>query len=208
VFDEPYEPAPDVWGVGWVRGRPWAVSEADIADEAEVSAAHLRALGVEAGDVVLLVFTLTQTLHGAPLERAAATLGARYSCADATEGDAFRVEALTRLLQPKAVVGVNEAVIAGLADPAAALGSVPVVATADDPATEVLLAAGLAPRRWVALGPTSACETSPGAGARFDTERWQIDVAADGEALLTNRVPRHTAAERLPTGVPASLLRR
>jgi hypothetical protein len=208
VFDEPYEPAPEVWGVGWVGDRPWAVSEADIADETEVSAGHLRALGVGAGDLVLLVFTLTQTLHGAPLERAAAALGARFSCADATEGDAFRVEALSRLLQPKAVVGVDEAVIAGLADPAAALGSVPVVATADGAATEALVAAGLSPHRWVALGPTSACETTPGEGARFDTDRWRVDVADDGEALLTNLAPRHTAADRLRTGVPAALLRK
>ena len=115
MFDEPYEDPGEVWGVGWIHGegrrRPWALGHADVADESEVAAGHLTRLGVGEGDLVLLVFTLSDTVHGAPLELAAGRLGARYSCADATEGDAFRTASLIRQLQPRAVVGVNEAEI-------------------------------------------------------------------------------------------------
>jgi hypothetical protein len=61
-------------------------------------------------------------------------------------------------------------------------------------------AAGVAPRRWVKLGPTSAWEEQPGRLV-YDATRWDASDGPDGEVLLTNRVERLTSCERLPTGV-------
>jgi hypothetical protein len=73
------------------------------------------------------------------------------------------------------------------------------LATADDDAYDELTAGGLAPRRWVKLGPTSAWEEEPGT-LTYDASRWEArDV--DGTITLTSVVDRLTPCERLPTGV-------
>jgi hypothetical protein len=210
TFAAAFEDPPTVWGVGRLvidgEVTPWPVSQHDIDDEAESQAPQLAALGVGSGDLVLVVAMLSQAVHAVPLEKAAGRLGALYSSADASVGDAFRCASLIRQLEPVAVVGVNEAVLDGLA----ALGRdvqdvfAPVagrVATADDAAYDALAAAGLAPRRWVKLGPTSAWETAPGSGTlAYDAERWGADDGG-GEVVLTNQVPRLTPCARLRTGV-------
>lgn len=209
---------PAVWGVGRVHVggegmRWWPVSPADVEDEAQSQAEALRSLGAGPGSVVLLTSMLSEAVHVAPLERAAELVGARYSSADASVGDAFRTGAMVRLLSPVAVVGVRAAVLQGLAergdDPAAVLAAVPVVATADEEAHAALTAAGLAPRRWLKVGPTSAFECERRDGAHLDGERWRAEIVpATGEVLLTSLVPRLTPCERLPTGLLADVVDR
>jgi hypothetical protein len=210
TFAAAFENPPAVWGVGrlLIDGAvtPWPVSQHDIDDEAESQAPRLAALGVGPGDLVLVVAMLSQAVHAVPLERAAGRLGALYSSADASVGDAFRCASLIRQLEPVAVVGVNEAVLEGLAVLERDVQEVfaPVagrVATADDAALYTLAAAGLAPRRWVKLGPTSAWETEPGSGTlAYDSDRWRAEDNT-GEIVLTNQVARLTPCARLHTGV-------
>ena len=197
MFAKRYEDPPEVWGVGrLVLGgevTPWPVAERDIDDEAESLAPRLAALGL-----------LSQAMHVVPLERAAGRVGALYSSADATPFDAFRVAALARQLEPQVVMGITGDVLDGLAeagrDPAEVLGSVPAVVTADDDAHARLDAAGLAPRRWVKLGPTSAIEERPQDGPVYDATRWRVEEDA-GELLISNRVPRLTPARALRTAI-------
>ena len=210
TFARAFEDPPAVWGVGrLVIGEaitPWPVSQHDVDDEAESHAPRLAALGVGAGDIVLVVAMLSEAIHAVPLEKAAGKLGALYSSADASTGDAFRCASLIRQLEPVAVVGVNAAVIDGLA----ALGHevrdvfAPVagrVATADEAAHAALGAAGLSPRRWVKLGPTSAWETEPGSDTlAYDAERWHVEDGGD-ELAITNRATRLTLCTGLRTGV-------
>jgi hypothetical protein len=201
------EPAPEVWGVGRlvVDGavRPWPVNAADIDDEAIVAADHLRSLGAGTGDLVLVVALLSEAIHAVPLEKAAGLVGALYSSADATAMDAFRTDYLIKQLRPCAVIGVSNAVVIGLRENARTLadvfGPVAEVATADDIARQALLDAGLSPRRWAKLGPTSALECAERAGLHVDGERWHVEHG-DGQVLLTNLAPRLTPCERLPTG--------
>ena len=208
MFAKRYEDPPEVWGVGrLVLGgevTPWPVAERDIDDEAESLAPRLAALGLEAGGLVLIVSMLSQAMHVVPLERAAGRVGALYSSADATPFDAFRVAALARQLEPQVVMGITGDVLDGLAeagrDPAEVLGSVPAVVTADDDAHARLDAAGLAPRRWVKLGPTSAIEERPQDGPVYDATRWRVEEDA-GELLISNRVPRLTPARALRTAI-------
>jgi hypothetical protein len=202
------EPAPDVWGIGRVvvddTVTPWPVSAADVDDEAVVAADHLRSLGAGAGDFVLVVALLSEAIHAVPLERAAGLVGALYSSADATAMDAFRTDYLIQQLHPRAVIGIRDTVVTGLRENdrplAQVFGSVDAIATADEGAWHALVDAGLSPRRWIKVGPTSALECAERSGLHIDGERWSAEIG-DGEVLLTNRVPRLTPCDHLATGV-------
>lgn len=189
-------PAPGVWGVGRVGSAPWSVSPADVADEVETAVEHLRILGVEPGGLVLIVSSLSETIHVAPLELAAGRLDARWSSADATEADASRTPSLIRQLSPDAVVGINETVVNALDNVRETFASVRAVAVTD----EVAWRAVDSPRWWLRLGPTSAFECAARAGAHFDAARWLVD-AREGEIVVSNLTPRLTPARALPTGV-------
>ena len=201
-------PPPDVWGVGRVViGRdvvPWPVSAADVEDEALAAGAHLDSMDVGNGDLVLLISLLSEAVHVAPIEMAINARGALFSSADASVGDAFRVAALVDQLRPRAVLGVGTPTIEGLVDlgrdPAAVLGPVPVIATRDERAHDVLVAGGLQPRRWLCLGPTSAFECERATGAHLDESRWQVSPSDDDGLVLNGRAPRLTPAVALPVG--------
>jgi hypothetical protein len=208
TFAARFEEPPAVWGVGRlvVDGAvtPWALAQRDVEDEAESLAPRLTALGLEPGGLVLIVSMLSEAMHAVSLEQATGRCVGLYSSADATPFDAFRVAALVRQLEPQIVIGLTGAVLDGLAetgrDPADVLGLVPAVVTADADAHRRLRAVGLAPRRWVKLGPTSAIEPRDEDGPVYDAMRWEVD-AVDGELVVSNRVPRLTKARRLRTGV-------
>ena len=208
TFAKRYEDPPEVWGVGRIvvdgEVTPWPVAQRDVEDEAESLAPRLAALGLEPGGLVLVVAMLSQAVHAVPLEQAAGRIGALYSSADATPFDAFRVAVLTRQLVPHVVIGITGGVLDGLGEagqvPADVLGSVPAVVTADDDAHTRLRAAGLAPRHWVKLGPTSAIEDVAGEGPVYDVSRWRVEEDG-GELVISNVVPRLTEARALRTGV-------
>jgi len=208
MFAKRYEDPPAVWGVSRVvvdgDVTPWAVAQADIDDEAESLAPRLAALGLEPGGLVLIVAMLSQAMHAVPFERAAGKLGALYSSADATPFDAFRVAALTRQLEPQVVMGITGGVLDGLIEagrePAEVLGPVPAVVAADDDAHGRLRAAGLAARRSVQLGPTTAVEGLDQNGPVYDATRWSVEEV-DGDLVISNLVPRLTEARQLRTGV-------
>jgi hypothetical protein len=208
MFAKRYEDPPAVWGVGRVvvdgKVTPCPVAQRDIEDEAESVAPRLAALGLEPGGLVLVVAMLSQAMHAVPFERAAGKLGALYSSADATPFDAFRVAALARQLEPQVVAGITGSVLDGLAeagrDPADVLGPVPAVVAADDDAHARLRTAGLAPRRSVQLGPTTAIEAVDQSGPVYDATRWTVEEV-DGELVISNLVPRLTEARQLRTGV-------
>jgi hypothetical protein len=208
MFAKRYEDPPAVWGVSRVvvdgDVTPWAVAQADIDDEAESLAPRLAALGLEPGGLVLIVAMLSQAMHAVPFERAAGKLGALYSSADATPFDAFRVAALTRQLEPQVVMGITGGVLDGLIEagrePAEVLGPVPAVVAADDDANARLRAAGLAARRSVQLGPTTAVEGLDQNGPVYDATRWSVEEV-DGELVISNLVPRLTETRQLRTGV-------
>jgi hypothetical protein len=202
-------PPPDVWGVGRVvvAGEmvPWPVSAADIEAETRSQTASLRRLGVREGDVVVICSKLSEAIHAFPLESAANALGARYSSTDATEFDAFRTAAMIEQVSPRVVIGVNREVVAGLRglgrDIHDVFAPVAVVATVDDEAHAALAAAGLAPRQWVKLGPTSAFECEARAGAHFDGSRWRVDADGDGRLAISVLVPTSTACDGFVLGL-------
>ena len=208
------EQAPDVWGVGRlvVDGvvTPWPVSQSDIDDEAAAAAVHLASLGVGSGHVVVIVALLSEAVHAVPMEKAAGLVDALYSSADATTMDASRTRYLINQLRPRAVVGVNGDVIRGLREaghePAEVFAAVPAVATADDAAWRALVDAGLAPRRWAKIGPTSALECAERSGLHADGGRWDVDVDVDGgRVVITNRAVRLTPSARLRTDFAGSI---
>jgi hypothetical protein len=208
MFAKRYEDPPEVWGVGRIvvdgELTPWPVAQRDIEDEAQSLVPRLAALGLEPGGLVLVVAMLSQSVHAVPLEQAAGKVGALYSSADATPFDAFRVAALTRQLEPQAVIGITGEVLDGLVeagrDPTGVLGPVPAVVTADEDAHARLRAAGLSPRRWLKLGPTSAIEGLGDDGPVYDASRWRVEELG-GELVVSNIASRLTDATRLRTGI-------
>jgi hypothetical protein len=210
-----YEEMPRAWGVGRIvvgdEVTPWPVSAADIDGEAAWLAPRLEALGLPDGGLLLIVSLLSQTVHVTPFEQAAGLVGARYSSADATPFDAFRTASLVRQLHPDVVLGVDGAVLDGLAELGRAFDEVfsPVrtVVAADAGAFTRLVEAGLRPRRWVKLGPTNAVQSLDDDALHYDPARWQVGADADtGELLLTNVADRLTPCERLRTGVHGRVL--
>jgi hypothetical protein len=204
-----FEPAPRVWGVGRVvvggDVTPWPVSRADIEDEAAAMEPRLVALGLRDGGLVLIVSLLSQAIHVAPFEQAAGLVGARFSSADATPFDAFRTASLIRQLHPDVVMGVDVSVLDGLdeqgRDLAEVFGPVGAVVAADAGAVERLRAAGLQPRRWVKLGPTSAVQALDGDDLVYDPARWLVDVdPGTSELLITNVADRLTPCDGFATG--------
>lgn len=201
--------APDVWGVGRVvvggEAIPWPVSEADVEDEAASQARALARLGVRQRDVVVLCSLLSQAIHVFPLEEAVNALGARYSSTDATEFDAFRTAAMVRQVEPRAVIGLNGAVVKGLRDLGRdvhdVFAPVPVVATSDEDAHASLRDAGLAPLRWRLLGPTSVFECDARDGLHVDGSRWRAECDDGGGLVLTNLAPRLKPCDRFVTGL-------
>jgi hypothetical protein len=213
TFAAAYEDVPGPWGVGRVvvgdTITPWPVSEADIDDETASMTAHLAALGLHEGGLVLIVSLLSQMIHVNPFERAASRLGALYSSADRTPFDAFRTAALIRQLQPAIVMGIDGRVLDGLSDAgrdvADVFGPVPVVLTVDGRATTRFQAARLEPLRWVTLGPTSAVQHPGDDELTYDAERWQV-TESNGELHITNLADRLTPCVDFTTGIHGSVV--
>jgi hypothetical protein len=207
-------PSPDVWGVGrlLVAGEmvPWPVSQADIDDETQAHVASMQRLGVGEGDVVVICSLLSETIHVFPLEQAANIVGARYSSTDATEFDAFRTAVMISQVAPKAVIGVSRDVITGLRaagrDLHEVFAPVGAVATTDDDAYDALEAAGLAPRRWLKLGPTSGFECAERDGVHIDAGRARITANADGGLLVTTTAQRLTPCVDVATGLRGAVV--
>lgn len=208
TFAAAFEDPPRVWGIGRVVVRdeviPWPVSEADVDDETEVAADQLRALGLRADELVLIVSLLSQAIHVAPFERAAGKVGALYSSADASRFDAFRTASLIKQLEPTVVIGIDAGVLDGLGDlgrdAAEVFGPVRAVVAADDDAYARLRAAGLEVGRWLRLGPLSAVARPGERALSYDATRWQVDEV-DGELLVTSLAERLTPCDRFATGV-------
>lgn len=208
-----YEEAPRVWGVGRILSdgelTPWAVSQSDIDDEAESLAPRLAGLGLENDGLVLIVSLLSEAIHVVPLEKAAGKVGALYSSADATPFDAFRTDALIRQLHPSVVLGLDGGVLDGLMeagkDLVTVFSPVPAVVARDGASAARLRDAGLSPRGWARLGPTSALQKLDDDAFEYDASRWKL-AERDGELRVTNLVDRLTPSDGLRTGVRGTVL--
>ena len=211
TFAAAYEDPPVAWGVGRVvvgdEMIPWPVSPRDIDDETESMVPRLAALGLGEGGLVLIVSLLSDTIHVYPFEQAAGRLGALYSSADRSPFDAFRTASLIRQLRPTVVMGIDRRVLDGLADADRDLhevfAPVPAVVAVDDDAVARLTDAGIAARRWITLGPTSALQSLDDDALVYDATRWAVEsgnIGASGELVITNLVDRLTPCDGLRTG--------
>ncbi|MCU1460898.1 MAG: hypothetical protein JWO37_973 [Acidimicrobiales bacterium] len=193
-----------LWGIGRLagdagNGPPYRVSGDDVRKDFKAAIAALQSLGVGAGDHVLFVSMLSEAAQVGPFELAASRLGARYSSADAQQFDAHRTATLVRRVRPKAVLGVNAAVLAGLDE----IEVDPAVGARPDAIDRIPGATW-----WLPVGPAVAvgCTAGRAAGGHVDAGEWRIETDREGQVRISNARPeRATALDRWPTGILASI---
>jgi hypothetical protein len=195
------------WGIGCYEAatgrRPWEISHEEIQRDIAFAGRRLAALGVGAGDRVLVCSMLSEAGQFWPWIVGALLAGAQVSCADATRGDAARLATFTRHLTYRAVLGVNRPLLDGLDDlgrPWPEVFAGVALLGARPGAFGPLRAAGLAPHRFVVCGPVVGVGAEPDAPARVDGEEWEL-AAAGGHVLVTNRKERMTVFDRAPVAV-------
>jgi hypothetical protein len=183
------------------------VSGDDVRRDFKAAIAMLESLGVGAGDHVLIVSMLSEAAQIGPIELACGRVGVRYSSADAQQFDAHRTATLVQRVGPKAVVGVNAAVIDGLAeldiDPAQLFATTPMVAAHAGAIDAIPNAVW-----WLPVGPAIAvgCTAGRAAGAHLDAGEWRVELDEEGQVLISNARPeRATPLGRWPTGLHATI---
>jgi hypothetical protein len=201
-----------LWGIGsyddGTTRVPWEISQAEIQRDMGAAARLLASLDLGSGSRVLICSMLSEAGQFWPLTVGAMLTGAQLSCADASEGDAVRVEMFTRLVGYTAVFGVTGAILDGLDSLgrtyADVFGGIRIVGARPD-AYARLVAAELAPHHFVVCGPMIAVGPEPAAPARHDDAEWSVDV--DGDRLaVTSLQPRATTFTRAPTAVRGALV--
>lgn len=195
--------AQPLWGISEIATndgpQTFAMSfddfEADVASAGDM----LESLGADRGDSILAVSTFAESGMYTPLFEAAWRRGIIVSCAEATAPDAHRVVLLVRVLpRLRAVVGVNDAVLDGLAAAGHDIGSAfaGAAATAARPgAWARMRSAGVPARLWVHLGPALGVECAEAAGAHI-ASTWHIDSDADGVVTVHSAAARASGAQR------------
>lgn len=201
-----------LWGIGRLagdggEGPPFRVSADDLRQDFKAAIAMLEAFGVDAGDHVLIVSMLSEAAQIGPIELACGRLGIRYSSADAQQFDAHRTATLVQRVAPKVVMGVNGAVLEGLAElrlEPAEVFATPTIVAARPEAVDAIPGAVW----WLPIGPAVAagCTSGRDAGAHLDAAEWRADIDEEGFVRITNvRAERATTLDRWPTGVRARL---
>jgi hypothetical protein len=204
--------APANWGVGCYDApdgrRPWRIGNDEIGRDIGYASRTLGELGFGPGGRVLFCSMLSEAGQFWPWIVATMVSGAQLSCADATHGDAVRVEVLLRHMTFDGVVGVNDALLDGCDERGVAydelFASVRFVA-ARPGAYERLVVAGLPAARFALCGPAVAIAPAPDAPAAVDADEWRLDEH-DGVVLVTNRAERATNFDRTPVGAPVHVV--
>jgi hypothetical protein len=203
-----------LWGVGqWIdelgERVAWEVGSDEINRAIGSAPARLAMLGVERGERVLFTSMLSEAAQFWPLVVGCMLAGAQLSCADATSGEALRVQMFTRLLSYRAAIGISGAVLDGLddldADYAAVFGEVPVIVARPE-AYERLVGAGLTPHAMALVGPALAIASEPRGPLWVDEHEWRLDADADGMVLVTNLRPTATRFERTRTALRGEVI--
>ncbi len=201
-----------LWGVGAYdapdRRAPWPIGTDEMHRDMGAAPARLAALGIGAGSRVLFCSMLSEAGQFWPWIVGTMLSGAQLSCADALVSEAARVHVLLRTMAFDAVIGVNDAVLAGCAErgvPSANLFAGVRVVAARPGAYERLCADGLAPYRFALCGPAVAIAPAPGEPAAIDADEWHLDEY-DGGVLVTNRKPRATTFDRTPVATRAQVV--
>jgi hypothetical protein len=205
------EPA-GLWGIGsYVDGTgrraPWRISHDEIGRDIGAATKVLTELGVP-GKGVLWCSMLSQAGQFWPYVCGSFLAGARLSCADATVGEAVRVEMFLRLMEYDAVFGVTDAILDGFDDMAhpydEVFSHVRLVAAVPG-AYERLQQAGITPTRFVLCGPAVAIGRTAGGPAFVAADEWELDGEGD-RICVSARRPRAQEFVRTPTGVRGEIV--
>jgi hypothetical protein len=204
--------SPALWGVGTYddengRRAPWRISHAEIGRDIGAAVEVLTGLEL-AGKRVLWCSMLSEAGQFWPYVCGTVMAGGRLSCADSTYGEAMRVSMFLRLMDYDAVFGVTGALLDGLE----ASGCQPVdvfagvrLLGAYPGAYERLVAAGLAPVRFVRCGPALAIGHEPDGPAFVAATEWRLDADGRDRIAISNLQSRAQTFIRTPIAVRGTI---
>jgi hypothetical protein len=190
---------------GDVRLLPYSKPEFDrqvAAYQFRLGTFHFRT-----GNQVLITSLFDESFQFAPLQYSLREFGLVLLSSDSSFFDAARAESILRRFDVAAVVGVNAAVLDGLA----AIGhdqnklfANRVVWARPDALARLVDVPGITLRLWLEVGPAVAMQCAHGEGAHIDRMEWKVDEV-NGEVVLSNRLQRALNFSGYHTGVHAHI---
>jgi hypothetical protein len=214
-MDAETEIGDETLAVGWYDGPDGPVAfpatQAFFDAATIVAERRLAELGVRAGDVVIICSQSAEVLQFAPYERASNTLHAAFTCVESSRIDGPRLRSFIDLFRPRAVLGVNSAVIDGIDLSTTSLAEVfaRVEIVAAKPTAHALLRAeGVDAAIWTDVGPLVALECSFHSGPHLDpsylepsaTDVRRIRAEAGGTDVLITGLAATVAWDRCECG--------
>jgi hypothetical protein len=197
----------DIWGYGrYGDDQLLPLSFDDVRHDTAAAVSALMALHLPDRSIVVLTSTVADVGYFHPIQSAAKELGLVVCNADASAMDVDRVAMFIRLLPVAAIVGVNDAMIDGLADgghdPNAFFCGIPVV-IANRSAQGRLTDAGVDVVPFEILGPALAfpCRHRR---LHFDGRTWSID-GSQGTLHVSSRRPRALSVDHFDTRLVGSV---
>jgi hypothetical protein len=199
------------WAIGTYvdeHGRrvPWPISHDEMSRDVGAATNVLSEIGV-AGHGVLWCSMLAEAGQYWPYVCGTVLAGGRGSCADATRGEAARVDMFLRSLEYAAVFGVTDAILDGLDErgrPYAEVFAGVRLVGAHPGAYERLQRAGVAATRFACCGPAVAIGREPGWPAQVAGDEWELSEAG-GRICITARAPRAHLFACTPTAIRGTL---
>ncbi len=164
--------------VGHRQFAMWPMSEFD--KEVHSAQRRLRSLNFGTGDVILVVASVDEAAHFAPLQRAARELGGTSCLAEASPLDAHRIAAYLDIFAVRATIGIDSATMAALlqlSGGADLLGTCSTHVVREDVA-EGLTPGTSPPLRMRKLGPALGMECLHRQGLHVGRDVWQVEAEA------------------------------
>jgi len=184
-------PTPSTWAIGTYATpdgvRDFRITHADLERDTRWATTVLGSHGVGRGSHAVVISAGWEAPWFWPVARAVQRLGAVYSACDIWPFDAHRTELFLRRLPIDAVIGINDAIAAELAemgDIGSALAGLRLLAGRPD-AIGRLRRAGLSPALIAPVGPALAFQRADDSGAQVNAEEWQLRDVTGTPTLST-----------------------
>ena len=176
---------------------------------AEAAAACiLDSYGFGRGQHVLVTSMFCDAAQVLPLQLAMARRNLIVCSADASRHESGRIKSFLLRYDCAGAFGVSGAVLDGLECAGLSLHELfggKVVWARPDAHQRLQGVPQIELRRWVEIGPALALECRYGDGAHLDSVEWRVETDEHGQFLISSRLERAMAFDRLETGLRGTI---